>query len=301
GVVEVTQDRSLDLLAVGTKDTSINDVDYTLAAIYRIDAKKGNSFDLDHAKINNTIVHPFYFKSSFSSSDANVRFTGIDVMADNKYYVARSGPDNNTSKPGGPDDAMLLFNNHDEFKTPISVTTSQGFHRDYFKDPTSVSTVMKPPQSFNVNESEDFIFSSRSPERSLKVQYIELVQAKHGKSYEVKDMPQDTSKANGFLLTSDRFNDPSDVTYTGDGTNYIFVTDAKKDSLYQFTNTGLEGIQPPPGSNKDKNIIASFGGSGSGPKSFRNPHGVAYFKEVVYVADKGNGRVLRFKLTTDFE
>jgi hypothetical protein len=28
---------------------------------------------------------------------------------------------------------------------------------------------------------------------------------------------------------------------------------------------------------------------------------VAYFNEILYVADAGNGRILRFKLTTDFD
>ncbi|MFY8132806.1 MAG: hypothetical protein ACOVOL_06180, partial [Bacteroidia bacterium] len=39
----------------------------------------------------------------------------------------------------------------------------------------------------------------------------------------------------------------------------------------------------------------------SGPAQFRNPEGVAYFKRVLYVADTGNGRIVRFKLSTDLE
>ena len=38
-----------------------------------------------------------------------------------------------------------------------------------------------------------------------------------------------------------------------------------------------------------------------GPKQFNMPSGVAYFRRVVYVADKGNNRIARYKLTSDFE
>ncbi|MFT4754705.1 MAG: hypothetical protein ACI85Q_002265, partial [Salibacteraceae bacterium] len=34
---------------------------------------------------------------------------------------------------------------------------------------------------------------------------------------------------------------------------------------------------------------------------FKNPRAVAYLNEILYVADSGNGRVLRFKLTSDFD
>jgi hypothetical protein len=50
-----------------------------------------------------------------------------------------------------------------------------------------------------------------------------------------------------------------------------------------------------------KNIRVSFGGSGNSLTEFNQPSGVAYLREIVYVADKGNGRVLRFQLTTDFD
>ncbi|MFM8493662.1 MAG: hypothetical protein ACKOA7_08000, partial [Bacteroidota bacterium] len=38
-----------------------------------------------------------------------------------------------------------------------------------------------------------------------------------------------------------------------------------------------------------------------GPFQFRSPNGVAYFRRVVYVADTGNGRIMRYKLSTDLE
>ena len=136
----------------------------------------------------------------------------------------------------------------------------------------------------------------------MKVQYITVAESENGTSYNVAELTVgDTAKAERFLYEPDRFGAPQDVTIAGDRTNYIFVVDGEKDSLFQFTNTGLEGVRPPAGSGSTKNILVSFGGTGEGLTQFNNPKGVAYLNQVVYVADAGNGRVLRFKLTTDFD
>ncbi|MBL4710361.1 MAG: hypothetical protein JKY48_18175, partial [Flavobacteriales bacterium] len=66
-------------------------------------------------------------------------------------------------------------------------------------------------------------------------------------------------------------------------------------------SNGLEGVEPPPASGQTKYIKTSFGGKGIGASQFNNPSSVAYRNEIVYVADTDNGRVLRFKLTTDIE
>jgi sugar lactone lactonase YvrE len=43
----------------------------------------------------------------------------------------------------------------------------------------------------------------------------------------------------------------------------------------------------------------SFGEKDVGEKQFHRPMGVAFFDKTVYVADTGNNRILRFKLSTD--
>jgi len=111
----------------------------------------------------------------------------------------------------------------------------------------------------------------------------------------------DYSKADRFLYETNRFINPVDVYIAPDITGYIFVVDAATDSLYQFTRKGYEGVNPPAGSASTKQIIASFGGEGSGPFQFNDPSSVAYLRETVYVADKGNNRICRYKLSTDLE
>ena len=302
GVSKIAMDRKLNILAIGTFDTIINDVRYSLSAIYRLNLNTTLGFGVQFARKTNKIVHPYYFKSSFSSVDADVKFTSIDVMGDNEYYVSRTGPRENENKVGGPDDGIVLFNESDEYISNVFVSTDIGFFRGYFKSPSCVVSYAKPPQSPSVNESRNFFVAMTDPSAPIKVQSIEFNESEFGSSFNVQLLDfSDTSKANDFLYRPGRFKNPVDMTFTGDGTNYLLVLDSESDSLYQFTATGREGINPPPGSSETKNIIASFGGTGQEATQFNNPSAVAYLDQIVYVADRGNGRLLRFKLTTDFD
>lgn len=300
GITDIAQDRQLNLLAIGTLDTLIGSNNVTLSTIYRIDLKQ-TTYGLSNAQITNKIIHPFYFKTAFDpGEDQQVKFTGLATRANNWFYVSRSGP--NTSPTFGTDDAVLLFNDEDKFITPILVTTSLGIFSDYFKEPMAIAGLAQPPQSPFVSESGDFIVTSFSNQATLKVQYIHENATPNGTDYLLQEMiTGDTSKADGFLYTPFRFATPADVCYTGDGTNMMFVVDSEKDSLYQFTNTGLEGVKPPAGSTETKNIKVSFGGTGTELTQFDRPMGVTYFRQILYVADANNGRILRFRLTTDFE
>lgn len=301
GLIKIAQDRSLDILAIGTFDTVIGSTPYTLSCIYRIDLK-GSTYGLNSARIERKMVHPFYFKSSFAPAhDELVQITGIGIMADNSYYVSRTGPYNFTVQFGGPDDNVLLFNSNDQFITPLQVTTGTGIYSDYFKVPSSVITLAQPPQSPVVNTSKDFIFASRNSATVIKVQYISVLESESGITYSVKSLTADTTRADRFLYDANRFANPSDLSYSGDGTNLIFVTDAEKDSVFIFTNAGWEGVKPPPGSGQTRYINVSFGGTGPGLTQFNEPSGVAYLNQILYVADAGNGRILRFRLTTDFD
>jgi DNA-binding beta-propeller fold protein YncE len=79
------------------------------------------------------------------------------------------------------------------------------------------------------------------------------------------------------------------------------VVDSETDSLYQFSLNGFEGIRPPAAAGIDRYVKASFGGTGVGLMQFNDPVGVAYYNQIVYVADAGNGRIMRYKLTLDFD
>lgn len=302
GVTTVVQDRKLDLLAIGTKETKIANITYQLSCIYRIDLHGAAGYGLKNARIFNEIVHPFYYKTTFSSSDKDVKFTKITILANNDYYVSRTGNSNNPNQFGGPDDAILLFGSNDKVITPVSVTTqSGGFFGDYFKKPSGLCGLVQPPQ-LTAKGKADFIYTSTEPSNAIKVQYIEYNESEFGSSYSPKIYAVgDTSQASGFLTFPGKFSKPEHIILAGDGTGFIFVTDTDKDSLYLFSSNGFEGVKPLPGSNQKKYINVSFGGQGLGATQFNNPQGVAYKNKILYVADSGNGRILRFKLTTDFD
>jgi hypothetical protein len=195
---------------------------------------------------------------------------------------------------------VVLFDANDQFESTVLVSSSGGQFNDFFRDPSGLVTRTQPPQ-ITAGEGKDFLVSSMDADQLLKVQYIQFEESDFGAQYSPLIFPQDTSLADGFLTDPNKFTAPTHIALTGDGTNYLFVTDAAKDSVYQFTLTGLEGIQPPPASGEPRYQKASFGGSGNGPTEFNEPLGVAYWNEILYVCDAGNARVLRFKLTLDFE
>jgi len=295
GAKTMAQDRSLDLLVIGTITDTINS-SIVRSCIYRLDLSTSMGYGLRFAEFTDTIIHPFYFKSSSISSDQDVSLNNIAVLADNSFYVTRTGPRTTPTR----DDAILLFDNTGKFITPLEVTDSRGaVYPDFFKDPIGITSLVKPPQ-INVDSRGDFIFTSVDPNGVLKVQYIEKLESVDGTAYTPKvNFSADTTLANSFINEPFKFDRPLDVEYAGDGTNYIFVVDAEKDSLYQFTSNGLEGVEPPPASGETKFIKTSFGGTGIGAMQFNEPTAVAYKSRILYVADKGNGRVLRFKLTLD--
>ncbi|MDG2455837.1 MAG: hypothetical protein P8N47_08520 [Bacteroidia bacterium] len=302
GVRAVAQTRGLDLLAIGENTATVAGTDFDVTCIYKIDMHgEGASFGIEYARITDTITHPFYFKSTFSSSDADVQFNKIAVLEDNRFYVTRKGTDNNPQKFGGPDDAVLLFGANGTYITPVIVNTPNGFFRDFFKRPTGISSFVQPPQ-ISAGGPNHFVFTSIGENTSIKVQVIDYLETDFGASYEPRILfESDSTVADGNLATPNKFEEPVGVTITGDGTNFILVVDKATDSLYQFTTTGLEGVKPPAGAASSKYQMASFGGRGEGLSQFNAPSAVAYKNRIVWVCDSGNGRVLRFKLTTDFQ
>jgi hypothetical protein len=307
GATDVCQDRRLHTYVLGRVDVDVNGDGSleNLAAVYHLNGTaSGNVVFLD------TLIHPFCDQSrnitSFrGADDLAVQFTGVASLADNTIYLSRSGPRNDISGIARPDNAVLFFDENGENTGYANGLSPAASNLRSAWEISSLSGFASPPQSLSgISNSADFLLTLAADDASYKVLWIrQVVDAEAGVSFgENADLAAfDLSKADRFLYEPDRFVHPSDVYIAPDFTGYIFVVDAGTDSLYQFTRKGYEGVNPLPGSNEEKQIIASFGGNGDGPFQFKQPSGVAYLRKVVYVADSGNGRICRYILSTDIE
>lgn len=305
GATDVTQDRRLHTYVVGRVTLTIDNEPRDLAAVYRLTGTASGNI-----QIVDTIIHPFADQSRAAASfrgddDEAVAFTGVATLADNTLYVTRKGPRNDLTSIARPDNTVLFFDaagNNTGYANGLNPVSSS---LRSILDPSAIATYVGPPQRLNgISNRRDFVIAQTADRAQYKVLSILRIEDPiAGISYEEDpDKVQlDTSEADRFLYTPNRFKAPADVYLAPDFTNYLFVVDTETDSLYQFTALGYEGVNPPPTSTETKQIIASFGGEGSGPFQFIDPSGVCYFRRTVFVADKGNGRVIRYRLSTDIE
>ncbi len=302
GVHAVAQDRRLDLLAAAFVDTVIAGQRYRFDAIYRLSLYDGAGYGLSRARVVRRLVHPFYFQTTFGLSDTAVRFRRIAVLGDNGYYVTRTGPDNDPGKFGGPDNTVLRFDAGDTWLEAVIVEGALGSQPDFFQAPWGLVGRARPPQSPLVSQEEDFWVGLVGPGVPLRVHHIVRSVGEQGAFYQVdmRWVVGDTSRAEGFLAVPGRFQRPEGLSLTSGSQPYLIVADAGLDSVFIFTLQGLEGVSPPPAATSRKLVRVSFGGQGSGPLQMRSPCAVAFENRLLYVCDRGNKRIMRLRLTTDF-
>ncbi|MBI4427660.1 MAG: hypothetical protein HY562_00915 [Ignavibacteriales bacterium] len=311
--VAIAQDRKLDLLVVGRYDTLLSGNQIQLAAVFRLNLITVQH-DIARATPIPVVVHPRYVLGKTGrTSDSSVHFTGISTLADNQYYVTRVGPENaSLTQPGGPDNNVIHFSATDVLITPLTAyLNATGTGKASANQISAIASYAVPPQRAEVDRRKSFIVTLLG-DNSFRVQGMNYYETADGVGYELEPAFEsiDTTVSSRFLydctpgdgILGSCFKQPQDVTYSADS-RFIFVVDAGTDSLYQFASNGFEGVRPPALSNQKKNIIVSFGGRGSGPTQFNHPKGVAYFQtnRILLVADAGNNRIVRFKLSTDFQ
>ena len=299
GVRKVVQNRSFHLLAIGTYDTTIAGVDYSLTALYDIDlVDDQNTLSFNNVIAEPVLVHPFYFKNSFSSSDAKVKFTDVAIIGsnlpaeNNSYYLSRTGVSSNNAG-FGPDYAVLKFTKDHQWISSIPVTATGATYSNYFKNPIALQGFTQAPQ-LTANNNPDFWVLNQNEDQEIQVQHIQFTEGPFGALYQPIFYSTSDPNSTGYLQTPKRFEDPVDLCLAGDGSRFLFVADAGVDSVYQFTSSGLEGVPPPPASTAETNAISTLGG-------FGNVSAISYYDNILYVADSKTGVVKRFKLTLDFD
>lgn len=305
GATDVVQDRRLHTYVAARIDYDVNNDGITenVAAVFHLmnTALAGAPVFVD------TLIHPFCDNTRVvfkGAADMNVQFTGLATLADNTLLVARTGPTNDLTSSAYPDNTVLFYKpNGSLIKNANGLNSTTSSLKSVLKI-SSICSFAAPPQQISANGSNDFIITQTAAQAEYKTLWMKyFTDPDAGSVYsENADLLNfDKSKASRFLYESFRFKMPADVCVATDASGYIFVVDAASDSLYQFTQKGFEGVNAPATSSNKKQVLASFGGPGVGPFNFNQPCGVAYFRKMVYVADKGNGRICRFKLSTDLE
>jgi hypothetical protein len=328
GATSVTQDRLLNVYVAARADTIITaispSISWDLAAVYKIKGANGTS----PIRIVQKLVHPFMDASRATTTtqrfrldrsridnDERVEITGIAVLANNDIYVSRKGPRNQTGQAVATDNTVLVFsedrdNQGNRLGTMRNTTQIRNLNPNVPSllsgiDISDITTFIGPPQRENMNPTQSFIIAQGNPgmEIPFRVLWVDAVETPDGIEYRSNGqlLSRDTTRAISFLYDEFKFRNPTGLAFSADARGHIFVVDAETDSLYLFQSNGYEGVNPPAGSSATKAINVSFGGTGSGPRQFNNPMGVAYFQQIVYVADRDNNRIARYKLNTDFE
>lgn len=257
--VAISQDHRLDLLVCGEFDTTIGGKNVTFGAVYRV-----KLFDAQH-NISKANIYRVYF----DPFNASRRYTGIATLADNSYYVARTGPSN--SSIVDPDDAIMHFQKDDKLMS-----------RQYWPylsvDGTGLVTLTQPTGLATFpTSSNDFIFTQQGSKSLFRTQWITYRSsgdASGWESYFSRSRDPDID-----FIRVNLFKRPEDVTIDASGN--IYVIDAGSDSLFKFNRSGI--------------LMKAFGG----PAQMKNPEGVAFFDKTLYITDTGNNRILRYVLSTD--
>ena len=307
GATDVIQDRRIHTYVIGKATVEIFSQIEELTAIYHLK----NTATASGPEYVDTLIHPFCDASRkiipFRNEDREVEFTGLAILADNTLYVSRKGPVYEPASSARPDNTVLFFNPDGE-----NISYAKGLNpvTPNLKSSIGISALasfVSPPQKlYGVSNSHDFILCQAEQDQTIEFRVLwirEYSDPDAGIQYaeNAELLVMDPTKADGFLYEANKFKNPQDVFIAPDQTGYIFVVDSETDRFYQFTNKGLEGVPPPPNTSYVKNIPVSFGEEGMGLFQFDDPMGVSYFKKMIYIADKNNNRIVRYRLNTDLE
>lgn len=256
----LAQDYNFDLLVIADSVAG-ND---TLSILYRIKTAEVGGIISNASKIRLiTCEYPTPLVSR------KRKFTGVSVFPDNSYIVSRVGPDNTSLID--PDNALLKIKGRE---TVTSVNVLGGFQATgnsfYSIDKNSAVRT-------TVNSSTDFIVGRNPADTTTLNKVIWFV-------YDVVNGTYDPKFTSNFDdIVSTKFGMPASIAQ--DISYNIYVIDSYRNYLFKFGSDG-------------KLRKESFGTFGE--NDFLNsPKGVSHYNRVLYIADTGNDRILRFKLSTD--
>lgn len=260
--ISIAQDYRLNLFVCAQFDT----LGTTHSALYKYDLVSVNH-QIEIAPVKRILPKPSDFTQPLR------QYTGVAVFFDNRYFVARKGPNN--SNLIDPDNSILIFI---QKRLSNGSTTDTLIGRVPFLDPlgTGILSANQLCSITSYNERNYNMITALTGENSFKVQPLVYISTPEFTGYQIAIQPGAAD-----IMKIGTFSQPDGVAL--DNAGNIYVADAAKDSVFKFNSFG--------------DLLIKFGGD----SVFTNPYSVAFFDKTLYVADTGNNRILRFILSTDIQ
>jgi hypothetical protein len=270
--VALAEDKKLNLIVCAQFDTLLagHTTTTTFGAVYRI-----NLVSTLH-----NIAAAVPKRVFFDAGDSTRRYTGVATLFDNSYYLTRVGPKNSTLSYDR-DNAILQFAGNDSLVNAVSAAST------FAPDGTGLMAIhqLNGITTMPSGRSTEFVYtqvkSSAGITPLFKVQWVRMISEGQTTNWASKFYTYQDGEID--FLRPGYFGNPRGLTLDMYGN--LFVADADSNKVFRFTSRGAERY--------------SFSKSPSGAAYFNGPYGVAYFAGTVFVADRGNNRILRFKLSTD--
>lgn len=261
----LSQDSRLDLLIGGEMIASNGDTVGAIFRVHLVSASPDSAHRLDQSRVDTVwreLAHP------------RRRFPGIAVLSDNTYLAVRNGEDNASFID--PDARVLQFDADDVFNTPLPVfATGIGSGIGNVNHPTGIAAFPNS-RNFVLTQASDgvaygalwMVYQSTSDFQGWVPRFDPA---------RLEDRLVDFIRPNRYVYATAVTIDPS----RGD----IFIADAALDSVFKFTSRGLLR-------NETFGLVRSGG-------VLRRPAALAFFEQILYVLDRDQGMVLRYRLSTD--
>jgi hypothetical protein len=155
--VAIAQDGHFDLLVCGELDTLLSGRRTRIGAVFRIRLRE-SAHDIARAPIRLAYAEP---------ERPQRRFTGVAVLPDNSYLLARTGPQN--TSPIDPDDAVLHIGADDRLRSPIPTLRPGGIALNAIEQLSGIAV--------SANGVE-MVMLQRGPSMQYRVQWLRYVTAR---------------------------------------------------------------------------------------------------------------------------
>jgi len=230
------------------------------------------------------------------ASEPTHQFTGISVYRGFEYYVTVLEPQDSSSNYIEFSFIYDFYANHTlKGKLPFEVNGTALFSTIL---PTAVVSLREMYLDISSRETTiQFMFTHTGRTSLLENAYkFQHITTRIFEGQEI--LTPNTSLIGTDIYAVDKFWNLEDLAIDKNG--YIFLVDAGRsiaDSLSERPLPGFFRFESSSGKQ-----LQSVLGIGNGPKQFNNPKGIAVTpileQQMVYIADSGNNRVMRFQLST---